>query len=146
MAMPMQLIETPQPSAGGRCGSTQAEVQQERLRIETTLPPGGRASHGPACPPPPLGHRQSPRGDPHEERGPSCPRCDSQRLEFGFHFATHYQDLEGEMAHCLACDWSGEAEETQPPGPPQPLRAAAAHGADAAPGGVGAPAAWGEAP
>ena len=44
-----------------------------------------------------------------EDPQPSCPRCDSPHLEYGLHFATHHQDLEGEVAHCRACGWTGEA-------------------------------------
>lgn len=52
---------------------------------------------------------------------PSCPSCDSPRLEYGFHFATHQQDPEGEVAHCRACGWTGETEETQPVLQPKPM-------------------------
>jgi hypothetical protein len=85
-----------------------------------------RAAHGwpdrlPECCGPDLGcHPEN------EEFQPSCPRCDSPHLEYGFHFATHQQDLEGEVAHCRACGWTGEAEETQPVLQPKPMGRAVA--------------------
>ena len=56
-----------------------------------------------------------------EELQPSCPRCDSPHLEYGFHFATHPQDLEGGVAYCRACGWTGQADETQPVLQPKPM-------------------------
>ena len=47
--------------------------------------------------------------------------CGSAQLEYGLHFATQYQELEGEVAHCRTCGWSGEVAEVEPVVIPKPM-------------------------
>ena len=108
---PMTWIEMLEPFQCARRGP---------IRIELQAAHGWHASL-PECSAPDLG------GHPENQSlQPSCPRCDSPHLDYGFHFATHPQDLEGAVAHCRACGWTGELEETQPVLQRQPIRRALA--------------------
>ena len=114
------LIPLPKPVCCARCGQTQAEVLTERDLSAFTF-----RAHGPDGQDQPPEYSTAPCCDPEDEQ-PSCPRCGSAQLEYGFHFATHYQELEGEVAHCRTCGWSGEVAEIEPVVIPKPMGRAVA--------------------
>jgi hypothetical protein len=118
--MQLILIQMPKPAPCARCAQTQADVLAERHLSEITF-----HASGPDGDDQPAGHNTAPCCDPESEQPePCCPLCQSECLQYGYHFATYRGDLEGELARCRTCGWTGEIEETQPLLQPKPMQRA----------------------